>query len=144
MNNPNGLLMSRYSRNRYDANEAIPDSGARPPCNKKHRPTRGLSIKFGATPILGQAAAVRRRLVEADSSESACGGTRQRKRLVLRTQGAVFKPSKPGLGSLGPCLGPYTRIDAAQGCRQGDDDGLRGRLAEAVLAKYYSAYTGKD
>ena len=49
------------------------------------------------------------------------------------------KPSKPGLGSLGPCRGPYTHIDSAQG-----DDGLRGRLAEAVLAKYYSAYTGKD
>jgi len=34
----------------------------------------------------------------------------------------------------------YTHIDAAQG----DDDGLRGRLAETVLAKYYGAYTGKN
>ena len=105
MNNPNGLLMSRYSRNRYDANEAIPDSGARPPCNKKHRLTSGLSIKFGATPILGQAAAVRRRLAEADSSESACGGTRQRKRLVLRTRGAVPSPRNPALDRWGHVLG---------------------------------------
>ena len=50
------------------------------------------------------------------------------------------KPSEPGLESLGPCPGPYTHIDAAQG----DDDGLRARLAEAVLAKYYGAYTGKN
>ena len=34
----------------------------------------------------------------------------------------------------------YTYIDAALD----DTDGLRGRLAEAVLAKYYGAYTGKD
>jgi hypothetical protein len=34
----------------------------------------------------------------------------------------------------------YTHIDTAQG----GVDGLRGRLAEAVLAKYYGAYTGKD
>ena len=34
----------------------------------------------------------------------------------------------------------YTHTDAIDG----DADGLRGRLAEAVLAKYYGTYTGKN